>query len=104
MANWGTAAPLLTREFGGEVEKFIGDSIVARLNSRGDQPDDALRASRAALALQSKFADDARVRAVGAALAAPASCEIGGLRALEELLIALLLANEPVHEGVAVLR
>ena len=59
-AYWGTAAPLLTREFGGDVEKFIGDSIVARFNSRGDQPDHALRASRAALALQSRFADIAR--------------------------------------------
>src|SRR4029078_9716834 len=50
-AYWGKAAPLLTR-FGGEVEKFIGDGIVATFNSRGDQPDHAVRASRAALALQ----------------------------------------------------
>ncbi len=49
---WGTAAPLLTRRFGGEVEKFIGDGIVATFNSRGDQPDHAVRAARAALALQ----------------------------------------------------
>jgi adenylate cyclase len=51
-AYWGKAAPLLTRRFGGEVEKFIGDGIVATFNSRGDQPDHALRAARAALALQ----------------------------------------------------
>ena len=51
-AYWGTAAPLLTRRFGGEVEKFIGDGIVATFNSRGDQPDHALRAASAALALQ----------------------------------------------------
>jgi adenylate cyclase len=51
-AYWGAAAPLLTRRFGGEVEKFIGDGIVATFNSRGDQPDHALRAARAALALQ----------------------------------------------------
>ena len=51
-AYWGAAAPLLTRRFGGEIEKFIGDGIVATFNSRGDQPDHALRASRAALALQ----------------------------------------------------
>jgi class 3 adenylate cyclase len=51
-AYWGKAAPLLTRRFGGEVEKFIGDGIVATFNSRGDQPDHALQASRAALALQ----------------------------------------------------
>ena len=55
-AYWGTAAPLLTRRFGGEVEKFIGDGIVATFNSRGDQPDHALRAARAALALQRELA------------------------------------------------
>src|SRR5207342_1764960 len=49
-AYWGIAAPLITRQFGGEVEKFIGDSIAAVFNSRGDQPDHALRAARAALA------------------------------------------------------
>jgi len=37
-AYWGKAAPLLTRRFGGEVEKFIGDGIVATFNSRGDSP------------------------------------------------------------------
>jgi len=51
-AYWGAAAPLLTRGFGAQVEKFIGDGIVATFNSRGDQPDHAMRASRAALALQ----------------------------------------------------
>ena len=55
-AYWSTAAPLLTRRFGGEIEKFIGDGIVATFNSRGDQPDHALRASRAALALQDEVA------------------------------------------------
>ena len=53
---WGTAAPLITRRFGGELEKFIGDSIAATFNSRGDQPDHALRAARAALALQEELA------------------------------------------------
>ncbi len=52
---WGAAAPLITRQFGGELEKFIGDSIAATFNSRGDQPDHALRAARAALALQAKL-------------------------------------------------
>lgn len=51
-AYWGTAAPLLTRRFGGELEKFIGDGLVATFNSRGDQRDHALRAARAALELQ----------------------------------------------------
>ena len=54
---WGVAAPLLTRRFGGEVEKFIGDGIVAVFNGRGDQPDHAVRAARAALALQDRLAD-----------------------------------------------
>ena len=55
-AYWGTAAPLITRRFGGELEKFIGDGVVATFNSRGDQPDHALRAARAALALQEELA------------------------------------------------
>ncbi len=53
---WGIAAPLITRRFGGEVEKFIGDGVVAIFNNRGDQPDHALRAACAALALQRSFA------------------------------------------------
>jgi adenylate cyclase len=55
-AYWGTAAPLLTRRFGAEVEKFIGDGVVAVFNRSGDQPDHAKRASCAALALQREFA------------------------------------------------
>jgi len=38
------------------MEKFIGDAMVATFNSRGDQPDHALRASSAALALQDELA------------------------------------------------
>jgi adenylate cyclase len=56
-AYWSVAAPLLARRFRGEVEKFIGDGIVAVFNGRGDQPDHAVRAARAALALQDSFAD-----------------------------------------------
>ncbi len=55
-AYWSAAAPLLTRS-GGVVEKFIGDGIVAVFNNRGDQPDHAVRAAGAALALQDCFAD-----------------------------------------------
>ena len=55
-AYWGTAAPLLTQRFGGDVEKFIGDGVVAIFNRDGDQPDHARRASCAALALQHEFA------------------------------------------------
>jgi adenylate cyclase len=59
-AYWSTAAPLITRRYQGEVEKFIGDGIVATFNGRGDQPDHATRAASAALALQGAFA---RIRA-----------------------------------------
>jgi adenylate cyclase len=46
------AAPLITRQFGGELEKFIGDGMMATFNGRGDTPDHAVRAAGAALALQ----------------------------------------------------
>jgi class 3 adenylate cyclase len=49
---YGVAAPLISREFGGEVEKFMGDGMMATFNSRGDQPDHAVRAAGAGLALQ----------------------------------------------------
>jgi class 3 adenylate cyclase len=55
-AYWGIAAPLIARRFGGELEKFIGDGMLATFNSRGDQPDHALRAASAALALQQEVA------------------------------------------------
>ena len=53
-AYWGIAAPLITRQFGGEVEKFIGDGIMAMFNNRADQPDHAQRAACAALTLQQR--------------------------------------------------
>jgi class 3 adenylate cyclase len=49
---YGLATPLIAESFGGEVEKFIGDAIMATFNTRGDQPDHATRAARAALELQ----------------------------------------------------
>jgi adenylate cyclase len=55
-AYWSIAAPLLTRRYGGQIEKFIGDGIVATFNARDDQPDHALRAAQAALALQRELA------------------------------------------------
>jgi adenylate cyclase len=54
-AYWGIAAPLITRQFGGEIEKFIGDGVMAAFNGRGDQPDHAVRAARAALTLQEQL-------------------------------------------------
>ena len=52
---YAMAAPLISRRFGGELEKFIGDGMMATFNSRGDQPDHALRAAGAALALQEEL-------------------------------------------------
>ena len=49
---YATAVPLITLGFGGELEKFIGDGMMVTFNTRGDEPDHALRAAGAALALQ----------------------------------------------------
>ena len=49
---YAAAVPLITRQFGGQVEKFMGDGMMATFNSRGDQPDHEMRAAGAALALQ----------------------------------------------------
>ena len=49
---YAKAAPLITRGFGGELEKFIGDGLMATFNTRGNEPDHAVRAAGAALALQ----------------------------------------------------
>jgi class 3 adenylate cyclase len=51
-AYYEVAAPLISQRFGGEIEKFMGDGMMATFNSRGDQPDHALRAAGAGLALQ----------------------------------------------------
>jgi adenylate cyclase len=49
------AAPLIARRFSGHIEKFMGDGVMATFNSRGVQPDHALRAGRAGLALQAEL-------------------------------------------------
>ena len=54
-AYFELAAPLISR-FGGEIEHFTGDGILATFNTRGDQPDHALRAARTAVALQEAMA------------------------------------------------
>jgi class 3 adenylate cyclase len=56
-AYYAAATPLIGREFGGEVEKFMGDGIMVTFNSHGDQPDHAMRAARAALALQQRLTE-----------------------------------------------
>jgi class 3 adenylate cyclase len=56
-AYWRTASTLVTRRFGGVVEKFIGDGVMAVFNRGGDQSDHARRGSCAALALQRAFGE-----------------------------------------------
>ena len=99
-AYWGTAAPLLTRRFGGDVEKFIGDGVVAVFNRSSDQPDHARRAACAALALQKEFAglaaehpDWPRMR-VGVNSGGVVVREIGG-----EGLVAYPLVGDTINTG-----
>jgi adenylate cyclase len=50
------AMPPIVRDHGGELDSLIGDAIMATWGTRGDQPDHAERAVRAALALQRETA------------------------------------------------
>jgi adenylate cyclase len=50
------AMPPIVSEHGGELDGLIGDAIMATWGTRGDQPDHAARAVRAALALQRETA------------------------------------------------
>lgn len=43
--------PIVSRH-GGDIDNIIGDALMVTFNSRGDQPDHALRAARSALELQ----------------------------------------------------
>jgi adenylate cyclase len=55
-AYYEVTAPLISRRFGGEVEKFAGDGVFATFNRAGDQADHASRAVEAAAALQAEVA------------------------------------------------
>ncbi|HET7722864.1 MAG TPA: adenylate/guanylate cyclase domain-containing protein, partial [Acidimicrobiales bacterium] len=46
------AIPPVVQAHGGDIDRIIGDAIMATFNRRGDQPDHAQRAAAAALALQ----------------------------------------------------
>jgi class 3 adenylate cyclase len=50
------AIPPIVRKHGGEIDRLIGDAIMATWGTRGDQPDHAERAVRAALDLQAETA------------------------------------------------
>ena len=49
---WGVIVPEVLGHEDGLIERFSGDAIMVMFNATGDQPDHALRAARAALALQ----------------------------------------------------
>jgi len=51
-AYFEVAIPPVVRRHGGDVDRIIGDALMATFNRRGDQPDHAERAARAALAIQ----------------------------------------------------
>jgi adenylate cyclase len=50
------AIPPLVQRHGGEVDRLIGDALMTTFNTRGDQPDHAQRAARAALEIQAATA------------------------------------------------
>src|SRR5918999_455193 len=55
-AYFEVAIPPLVREHGGEIDRLIGDAIMATWGTRGDQPDHAERAVNAAATLQMETA------------------------------------------------
>ena len=55
-AYFEAAIPPIVREYGGEIDRLIGDAIMATWGTRGDQPDHAERAVNAAAALQMETA------------------------------------------------
>jgi class 3 adenylate cyclase len=50
------AVPMIASKHGGMVDKLIGDAIMVTFNTRGDQPDHAVKAVQAGLALQRETA------------------------------------------------
>jgi adenylate cyclase len=53
-AYFEVAIPPIVREHGGEIDRLIGDALMATFNTRGDQPDHPLRAARAAIAIRER--------------------------------------------------
>ena len=49
---WAKTVPVVLGDHGGMIERFAGDAIMVVFNAAVDQPDHAMRAARAALALQ----------------------------------------------------
>ena len=55
-AYFEAAIPAVVERHGGEIDRLIGDAMMATFNTRGDQPDHARRAADAALAVQRETA------------------------------------------------
>jgi adenylate cyclase len=51
-AYFERAIPPVVEEHGGDVERLMGDALMVTFNARGDQPDHAVRAAAAALAIR----------------------------------------------------
>jgi len=51
-AYWAMTVPIVLDHHGGMIERFAGDAIMVVFNAAADQPDHAVRAARAGLALQ----------------------------------------------------
>jgi adenylate cyclase len=51
-AYFERVVPVIQGDYGGEVHQLIGDAVMVIFNKAGDQPDHAIRAARAGLALQ----------------------------------------------------
>jgi class 3 adenylate cyclase len=55
-AYFEAAIPRIVEHHGGEIDRIVGDEIMATFNTRGDQPDHAQRAAAAALDVQRETA------------------------------------------------
>jgi adenylate cyclase len=53
-AYWSAVVPAIVDGEGGVIERFAGDGLLAVFNALGDQSDHALRAARAAVAVQDR--------------------------------------------------
>ena len=53
-AYFEVAIPPIVGEYGGQIDRLVGDAIMATWGTRGDQPDHAERAVRAAAAVQAE--------------------------------------------------
>jgi adenylate cyclase len=55
-AYFEAAVPAIVERHGGDIDRLLGDAVMATFNTRGDQPDHARRAAQAALTVQRETA------------------------------------------------